>query len=127
MVAVIIVAIILGQVSSALGTIVFILGYVGIFVISVWFSVQVGQIGASPGMRVTGLRCVSVRTGQPIGGGMGFVRSLAHVVDSLICYIGWLFPLWDSQKQTIADKLVGTVVINAPKQPFSIAPRTTTY
>jgi hypothetical protein len=33
--------------------------------------------------------------------------------------------LWDAQKQTLADKIVGTVVITAPAQPFSIAPPTT--
>lgn len=124
-VAVVIVGLILSTISSALGLILYVIGYVGIAVVSIWFSVQVGQTGASPGMRIAGLRCVSKNTGQPIGGGMGFVRSLAHIVDNLICYIGWLFPLWDPQKQTIADKIVGTVVVNAPKQPFSIAPPAT--
>ena len=38
------------------------------------------------------------------------VRTIAHIVDSIICYIGWLFPLWDPKRQTIADKLVKTVV-----------------
>jgi uncharacterized RDD family membrane protein YckC len=121
-IAVVIVGAILGSISSALGVIVFVIGYAVILVASIWFAVQVGQTGASPGMRVIGLRCVAKNTGQPIGGGMGFVRSLAHVADSLICYIGWLFPLWDAEKQTIADKIVGTVVVTAPKQPFSIAP-----
>jgi uncharacterized RDD family membrane protein YckC len=42
-------------------------------------------------------------------------------VDGIICYIGWLFPLWDAKKQTLADKIMGTVVVTAPKQGFSIA------
>jgi uncharacterized RDD family membrane protein YckC len=91
-------------------------------VIGIWFSVQVGQTGQSPGMRVIGLKCISTQTGQPIGGGLGFVRSLAHIVDSLICYVGWLFPLWDSQRQTLADKIMKTVVVVVPTQRFSLTP-----
>jgi uncharacterized RDD family membrane protein YckC len=90
----------------------------------IWLAVQFGQVGSTPGMRVVGLRGISEKTGQPIGGGMGFVRSIAHIVDSLICYIGWLFPLWDSKKQTIGDKLVGTVVVTVPKQKWSLTPTT---
>lgn len=33
----------------------------------------------------------------------------------MICNIGYLFPLWDPKRQTIADKIMKTVVINAPK------------
>ena len=42
------------------------------------------------------------------------MRLLAHYIDSLICYLGWLWPLWDSRNQTIADKIMGTVVIIQP-------------
>ena len=57
---------------------------------------------------------------------MAFVRQLAHIIDSLICYIGWLFPLWDAKRQTIADKIMSTIVIDEstggtsqPQQPYS--------
>jgi len=123
---VVIVGVILSSISNALGLIFFVIGYASIAIVSIWFAIQVGQTGASPGMRVAGLRCVGKNTGQPIGGGMGFVRSLAHIVDNLICYIGWLFPLWDPEKQTLADKIMGTVVVTAPKQSFSISPPATT-
>lgn len=117
-----IVALILGAISNALFVIVILLGGLALTAFHIWIAVQVGQTGASPGMRVIGLRCVGKTTGQPIGGGLGFVRSLAHIIDSLICYIGWLFPLWDREKQTIADKVMSTVVVEAPKQPFSLTP-----
>ena len=71
----------------------------------------VGAKGQSPGMALMGLRCIGEETGQVIGGGMGVVRTIAHIVDSIICYIGWLFPLWDAKRQTIADKLVKTLVV----------------
>ncbi|AGZ41717.1 RDD family protein [Actinoplanes friuliensis] len=74
-----------------------------------WF--QAGKTGQSWGRKALGIRLVSEQTGQPIGAGMAFVRDLAHFIDSIICYIGWLFPLWDAKKQTIADKLIKTVVV----------------
>lgn len=99
-----------------------ILLYLVVAAIGIWFSVQVGQSGQSPGMRVVGIKAVSTRTGAPIGGAMGFVRSICHLVDNIICYIGWLFPLWDQNRQTLADKIVGTIVVTVPKQGFKLTP-----
>ncbi|HTZ08861.1 MAG TPA: RDD family protein [Acidimicrobiales bacterium] len=90
--------------------------------VQVWFAVQIGQTGQSPGMRVVGLRCVGQQTGQPIGPGMAIVRLICHIVDSVICLIGWLFPLWDKNRQTIADKICGTVVLRVPATGFSLTP-----
>jgi len=74
-----------------------------------------GQTGQSIGNKIAGVKVVAEQTGQPIGGGMGIVRGLAHIIDSFICYVGWLFPLWDSKKQTIADKIMKTVAVSVPK------------
>jgi len=116
-----IITIILGAISSTLGAIVGVLLYIAVSLAWLYMGYLVGLRGRSPGMAMTGLRCVGQETGQVIGGGMGVVRTIAHVIDSFICYIGWLFPLWDTQRQTIADKLVKTVVLtNQPKQTFSI-------
>jgi uncharacterized RDD family membrane protein YckC len=112
----------LGQVSVFFT----IIAYLYALAFGIWFSVQVGQTGQSPGMRMVGLRCISTKTGQPIGGGLGIVRSLCHGLFSALCFVGaivdLLFPLWDDQKQTIADKMMSTVVVTAPKQPFSLTP-----
>ena len=70
-----------------------------------------------------GLKCINEQTGQPIGAGLGVVRAIAHVVDFIICDIGFLFPLWDEKRQTLADKIMSTVVITVPKKPFSIQPK----
>jgi uncharacterized RDD family membrane protein YckC len=69
-----------------------------------------GKTGQSWGKKVVGLKLVKEATGQPIGFGMAFVRDLLHIVDS-ICFIGYLFPLWDAKKQTISDKIVSTIVL----------------
>jgi uncharacterized RDD family membrane protein YckC len=70
-----------------------------------------GTTGQSYGKKIAKTRLVSEATGQPIGFGMAVVRQLAHIIDGLICFIGYLFPLWDPKKQTIADKIVKTLVI----------------
>lgn len=98
------------------------LGAIAAVAAGVFLAVQVGQTGQSPGMRVVGVRCLGVATGQPIGAGLGVVRSLAHFIDSLICYVGWLFPLWDAKRQTIADKVVSTVVVSVPKLGLTLTP-----
>lgn len=90
---------------------------------AIFLAWQVGKYGQSPGMRLVGLRCISNQTGQVLGFGMGVVRALATIINSIICYIGWLFPLWDNQRQTVADKIMSTYVITVPKQAFSLLPR----
>jgi hypothetical protein len=42
---------------------------------------------------------------------MAFVRDICHFVDAITCLVGFLFPLWDAQRQTLADKIVRTVVV----------------
>ncbi len=37
----------------------------------------------------------------------------AHFVDFITCFIGYLFPLWDDKRQTLADKIMRTVVVPA--------------
>ncbi|GLY39421.1 transporter [Amycolatopsis sp. NBRC 101858] len=95
------------QIVVILGT----LAWIGWAVFNRW--IQQGNTGQSLGKRVAKIKLVSEATGQPIGAGMAFVRDLAHFVDGVICYVGWLWPLWDDKSQTLADKIVGTVVVNA--------------
>jgi len=94
----------------------YILGVVYLLGMTIWNRyLKGGSTGQTIGRGVAGVRLVSEKTGEPIGAGMAFVRDLAHLVDSVICYVGWLFPLWDSKRQTLADKILGTVVVVAPK------------
>jgi uncharacterized RDD family membrane protein YckC len=70
-----------------------------------------GTTGSSIGKSIMKFKVVSEKTGQPIGFGMSIVRQLAHIVDTIICYIGYLFPLWDAKRQTLADKIMTTVCL----------------
>ena len=74
-----------------------------------------GTTGQTIGRGVAGVKLIKEATGQPIGMGMAFVRDLAHIVDSLICYVGWFFPLWDAKRQTLADKMLSTVVVTVAR------------
>jgi len=81
----------------------------------VWNSgYQGGVTGYSLGRKIAKTKLVSEATGQPLGAGAGIGRVFAHLIDSVICYVGWLFPLWDSKRQTIADKIVKSVVVVDP-------------
>ncbi|MFW3114965.1 hypothetical protein MHAE_14500 [Mycobacterium haemophilum DSM 44634] len=78
----------------------------------VWnYGYRQGTTGSSIGKTVMKFKVVSETTGQPIGFGMSVVRQLAHFVDAIICYIGFLFPLWDAKRQTLADKIMTTVCL----------------
>jgi len=70
-----------------------------------------GKTGVSFGRRVAGTKLVREDTGQPIGAGLGIGRYILHAIDSAICCVGFLFPLWTQKKQTIADMIVKTIVI----------------
>ena len=50
---------------------------------------------------------------QPIGPGWSFLRYVLHIVDAIPCYLGYFWPIWDSHKQTFADKIMHTYVIHA--------------
>jgi uncharacterized RDD family membrane protein YckC len=78
----------------------------------IWnYGYRQGTTGSSIGKSVLNFNGVSERTGQPIGFGMSIVRQIAHIVGGIICYIGYLFPLWDPKRQTLADKIMSTVCV----------------
>lgn len=99
--------------SNALGSLI---GLVGL-VWALYNGYLNGKTGQSIGKRMAGTKVISATTGEVIGGGLGIVRYIAHIVDSLIIYIGWFMPLWDAKRQTVSDKIMGTVVITGlPKR-----------
>lgn len=71
-----------------------------------------GETGQSWGRRWAGTRLVRKADGKLVGGPAGALRHLAHIVD-IVAIVGFLFPLWDRNRQTLADKIMGTVVVRA--------------
>ena len=98
-----------------LGGVLMVVGFLVSLGIQIWNrAFKQGRTGQSIGKNVMGIRLVDEHTGQPIGPGMAFVRELAHYLDGAV-YIGYLWPLWDDKRQTFADKILNTVVVEVPR------------
>ncbi|BBX19283.1 hypothetical protein CRI77_00190 [Mycolicibacterium duvalii] len=48
--------------------------------------------------------------GREVGLARLTARELAHVLDTVALFVGWLWPLWDRRKRTFADLLARTEV-----------------
>jgi len=67
-----------------------------------------------------GLKVVN-QQGELIGSGAGIGRKFAHILDGIVCGLGWLLPLVDSKRQTLADKVMTTYVVSGlEKKPFAV-------
>ena len=98
--------------SSDLWLIVQVLGLLLCVPYFFWnFCYRQGKTGQSIGKSVLKFKVISEKTWQPIGFWLSLVRQIVHYIDQLICYVGYLFPLWDDKRQTIADKLMSTVCV----------------
>ena len=93
----------------------FAIGVVYAFGMGLFQLYKEGTTGQTIGKKVLGISLRREADGTTLGMGMAFVRKLAHIVDSIACYLGWLWPLWDSKRQTLADKICSTVVIRVDK------------
>ncbi|CAG6396675.1 RDD family protein [Streptomyces cocklensis] len=70
-----------------------------------------GRTGRTPGKALLRLRLVDQFDGQPVGTKRAYRRRVAHALDALSCGLGFLWPLWDAQRQTFADKVTNAVVV----------------
>ncbi|HEX2375163.1 MAG TPA: RDD family protein [Actinomycetota bacterium] len=99
--------------SAGAGLVAFLLYLVSL---GIWLynrAIMMGRTGQSWGKQVLNLRLVRMADGQPMGGGMCFLRDLLHILDALFCYIGFLWPIWDARRQCLfSDKIVNTVVLS---------------
>jgi uncharacterized RDD family membrane protein YckC len=108
----VVLAIIGAAIGHGVGAAILILAYIGAFVFSLWNQVfRQGTTGQTLGKQVVGIKLIREQDGQPVGAGMAFVRGIAHFLDSIPCYVGFLWPLWDAKNQTFADKVCSTVVV----------------
>jgi len=82
-----------------------------VFAFSLWQLYRQGTTGQTIGKKAIGIRILKQATMQPTGFGLAFVRSLAHILDALPCYVGFLAPLWDSGNRTFADQICGTLAV----------------
>ncbi|WP_158609569.1 RDD family protein [Cellulomonas triticagri] len=91
-------------VTGGTGSVVWPLGVLAVLVLLLAYT------GATPGKRVAGVAVVRADTGVPAGLGRSVARPVLHLLDALLL-IGYLRPLWHARRQTFADSLLGTVVV----------------
>jgi len=118
-VAGVILSLIGGAIADGLGVLLLVVTYVGVFAYWIWnVVVRQGSTGQSIGKEKQGIKLVGDDTGQPVGGGMAFVRYLVgSVISSVTCGIygllDYLWPLWDPEKKRLTDKIVKMSVVVA--------------
>lgn len=66
-------------------------------------------LGWSLGRGLLGIEVVQ-RDDAAVGVGRLMLREVAHLLDTLSVFVGWLWPLWDSRRRTFADLLLRTEV-----------------
>jgi uncharacterized RDD family membrane protein YckC len=84
---------------------------IGFLVTIGYFTYFHGSTGQTPGDAALSIRIVDKDNGQPIGYGRAFVRWLVSIVSGIVILLGYLWMLWDSEKQTWHDKAANDVVI----------------
>lgn len=76
-----------------------------------------GPRGQTLGKRLLGIRVVDFSTGGPIGYGRAAVRYVTSIVSAIVIYIGYLWMLWDREKQCWHDKTANSVVVPESSYP----------
>ena len=95
----------------ALGVLLILFGVVGVWIIQMRHLATRGQTW---GRKIVGIKVVTADSGLPIGYGKAFGRSIfANLISGWFCGLGYLWMLWDKDKQTWHDKVVGSVVVRA--------------
>ncbi len=108
-----------GAIADALGLIMLLVTYVAAIGFSIWnLLIKQGSTGQTIGKEKQGIKLVKDETGQPVGGGMAFVRYLlAGAISGITCGIygllDYLWPLWDPEKKRLTDKILKMSVVIA--------------
>ncbi len=72
-----------------------------------------GPTGQTVGKRALGIRVYDFRQGGSIGYGRGFLRQIGKYLSAIPLGLGYLWMLWDKEKQCWQDKIAGSVVVPA--------------
>jgi uncharacterized RDD family membrane protein YckC len=83
--------------------------YVGV---SIYYYRREGRTGLTWGRKAMGIRLLKADTMQPIGSWQSFGRGLfAAYISSSVCYLGYLWMLWDPRRQCWHDKVAESLVV----------------
>jgi uncharacterized RDD family membrane protein YckC len=92
--------------------------FVGIVIAIAYFSYFEGSAsGQTIGKKLVGIRVIDFNTGGSIGYGRAAVRYVARILSAIAIFIGYLWMIWDPEKQTWHDKLSSSVVVPVSAYP----------
>ena len=88
-------------------------GYgLGVVVSAAYFTGFIGaDRGQTLGQMALGIRVVGLDTGGSIGYGRALLRWFVSIFSALVLLLGYLWMLWDSEKQCWHDKAANDVVV----------------
>lgn len=123
LIAAIIDGIVVGIATGILGRIGILGSLVG-FVVSYGYYVYLegSPSGQTIGKRAMSIRVVGMQTGQTIGYAGAFIRVIGKIVSSIACLLGYLWMLWDPERQTWHDKFADSVVVPVSSYPVASWP-----
>jgi uncharacterized RDD family membrane protein YckC len=78
-----------------------------------------GATGQTLGKRALGIRVIDFGGGGSIGYGRAFIRWIGRFVSAIALLVGYLWMLWDSERQTWHDKFANAVVVPVSDYPVS--------
>jgi len=114
--------ILLGIVQAILRAILGVGAASGIYIVVtiIYFTVMIGGArGQTVGQMAMGIRVIDFNTGGPIGYGRAFIRWLVSILSALVFLLGYLWMLWDKEKQCWHDKAANDVVVPVQYYPVN--------
>ena len=88
-----------------------------LLVVAYYVLLEGGPRGQTIGKMAVGIRVFDLARGGPIGYGRAFIRYLGRYLSFFVFLLGYLWMLWDKEKQTWHDKLAGSVVVPVTAYP----------
>ncbi|MFZ1879405.1 MAG: RDD family protein [Gaiellaceae bacterium] len=87
----------------------------GLLITIGYFTYFHGSTGQTPGNAALAIRVIDLQGGGSIGYMRAFIRWIVSLVSFIVLLLGYLWMLWDGEKQTWHDKAAGSVVIPVPR------------
>lgn len=76
-----------------------------------------GPRGQTVGKMALGIRVIDLTRGGPIGYGRAIIRYVGRIASAIVILLGYLWMLWDKEKQTWHDKMATSVVVPTSSYP----------
>jgi uncharacterized RDD family membrane protein YckC len=84
---------------------------IGLLIQGLYTIFFIGQFEATPGKMLLGLKVVRAN-GERVGWGLSTGRFGGEILSMVLCHLGYLLAVFDSEKRTLHDHLCSTRVIH---------------